>query len=133
MRKQTFLLLTLLGIAILFVACDGNTNREWKIRNNSSLFIRVTATTIFDGDPTVETIIPGFTKVFAITDQLGGTSTPQLPNQVFSSMLIINETGDTVNKDYTNPGNWETSIKQTKKLPSLFKQKYVLVVTENDF
>ncbi len=132
-KSSIFYSLMLLAIATLMTSCEGNTDRDWIIKNNSSTKIDVTATLVFNSSTVSETIDSDISKTLTITNQLGGSERAQLPDEAFSSFIITNENGDTFKKDFALPENWMTTIEQVKKVPSLYEHEYILEVNDEDF
>jgi len=133
MKNGNFGLIVFLSLGLLLTSCEGNTDRDWIIANDSSSSIEVTATFILDSGMSKETINSGNSKTITITNQLGGNSTPQAPNEVFTSLLVTNEEGGTFTRDFTLLENWESTIEQTKRVPSNYVHEYILYVTNEDF
>ena len=120
-------------LAILFSSCEGNTDRFWKISNESSGQIHVESISNFDNTEFKDSISSGALKTISMNSQLGGNSNPQLPTQAISSLIVINDAGDTLKKDYTLEENWESIIENTRKVPSNYEHEYILEVTDEDF
>ena len=132
-KKITTRLLSVIAISFLLMSCEGNTNREWIVKNNSSTTIKVEAGLVFNTSTVTKNIAAGSSEIITITEQRGGTATPQTPSDVFSSMIITNAATDSLNKDYKLAANWKATIEQTKKRPSLYEHEYILNLTDQDF
>ena len=130
MKQVLFTAIALLFV-ILLSSCEGNTTREWKIRNNSSTIIYANFDVI-QSPVTADTIPPGETQTFAISDARGGNEDPGGPLDGVNSILIFN-TSDTLKKDYTLETNWLISSEQKKKRPSDYYHEYIFEVENGDF
>jgi len=115
------------------VACEGNTDRTWRVTNNASSAIQVKTTNVAASFENVTSIAIGSTETVGTSTQLGGNGSEQLPQEMFSDFLIINVAGDTMQTSYIDPGSWTSEIEQIKKVPSQYEHTYTFVVEDSDF
>lgn len=130
--RTIFQSLIVLSAAFL-VGCEGNTDYTWRVTNDSSTEIYVWASpglvAALDSIP----VSTGVTETIHVFSQLGGNKTEQLPEQAFSSIVIVNANGDTMQSSYIDPGSWISEIEEIKKVPSQYEHTYTFVVNDNDF
>ena len=132
MKKAIFNLLLSTVIILSLASCEGLTSVERIIENNSSSEINVVV--IFDEIDTLNSYIEmGGSELIRITEQLGGQPTASSPGNTISSLLIINESGDTLRKDYTVDENWLIEIEERSRIPSTYYHAYTFQVTDDDF
>ncbi len=133
MIKTKIIIKFVLPLVIFFLAsCEGNTNREWRVNNNSSTTIVVRAG-IFSSDTLYLSIEPQVEKIITITSEEKGNSEPQQAYDVFSHFLVTNADGETTDMDYVDNDNWDIYIEESKRSPPHFEHTYTLVVTNADF
>ncbi|NQT77354.1 MAG: hypothetical protein HQ565_06545 [Bacteroidetes bacterium] len=120
-------------LIFLLLSCQGSTNREWRVNNASSTTIQVRAVLVLGTDSIYESIETGETRIIIITSEPRANSDPQQAYEVFSSFLVTNANGDTIEKDFTNNDNWEIYIEHTKHRPDHFDLTYTLIVKDEDF
>lgn len=131
MKPITFFAL-LIGLNLLLISCEGNTDRTREIRNNTSRTINVftagTYISVFN-----QSVSKNKTETLFITSQRGGSYYLESPAMGMTSMLITNATGDTCTKDYKLDNNWEIQVEERSKIPSDWQHKYTFVVDDSDF
>jgi hypothetical protein len=92
-----FLLLFSLNIAL--VSCEGETTRTRIIKNNSSGLVFVTASGT-DVSNYNKTMSSGQSETLFIGVDMGGSDHVENPAYRISTLLVINEKGDTFTKNY---------------------------------
>ena len=117
---------------ILLASCQGNTDREWRVSNESSDTIHVQASLVFIADTIYDTVVPGDINIITITNEEKGNSLPQQAYDVFSFFMISGDEGDTIRKNFLDNDNWDIYIEQTKSNPQHFEQTYTMIVTDSD-
>lgn len=133
MKMNRLLLLALPLLALLFTACEGNTDRTWKVQNDSSMNITFVAVELATTTSISESIAPGTTFTITTASQRGGSDYVQTPTETFDAMLVLAANGDLLNRDVSLASSWENSVEQTKKVPSNWEHEYVLVLNDTDF
>jgi len=118
---------------ITLVSCEGNTDREWSIDNQSSTAIHFKAKLNGITDTTMGTVEKGEARILIIASEDKANADPQIPWDVFSYIFITNENGDTMLKEWQENTNWDIYIEETQQRPSKQLQTYVLIVKDNDF
>lgn len=116
-----------------FASCEGETTRNWFIKNNSSGAIIVTDHSIKTNEVSSVTIPSGSSQVIEITYQRGGSTRADFASETFYSITVINALGDTTTKDCINEGSWIYEIIHRKKVPSIYEQNYYLQLSDSDF
>lgn len=127
--KKYFLLFT----PLMFFSCEGNTNREYNVANNSQDSITVFVDNNFYNQIDTYYLAPQGNIEILEHDQRGGTDNAENIGNVFTELLILNSTGDTCTKSHTIDYNWNTAVKQVKKVPSQWEHDYTFVVEDGDF
>ena len=128
-------LVRLIVIATLpfLIACEGNTDYSWVVKNDSSQIITLHGTGLFYGDTITETIVANTEVEVAVFSQLGGNSTIQDPDSYFGEALITNANGDTATKHFLIQSNWTSDIEERSKIPSDYQHRYEFALTDADF
>lgn len=119
--------------AALLSSCEGNTDRTWQVSNSSSSTIEVYANAVGSNSEMVTTVQVNATETVGTSTQLGGNATEQFPEEMFDDLFIVNVNGDTVQRGFIDPGNWESVVEQIKKVPSMYEHTYTFRVTDSDF
>ena len=127
--KKTYFTLVCLG-ALLFTSCDGSTNREWHIINNSSTTIFIETSPEFWQNP-IDPIPANTEKTIIVKQTIRGESFTGSPTD-YANFLIFN-TADTLIKNPNEDNNWNTTTKKTKNLPARYTHKFVFELNNSDF
>lgn len=123
----------IIPVMIIFLAsCQGNTDREWRVSNESSDTVHVQASLVFIADTIYDTVVPGDINIITITNEEKGNSLPQQAYDVFSYFMISSDEGDPIRKNFLDNDNWDIYIDQTKSNPQHFEQTYTMIVTDKD-
>ena len=133
MKYKRFFAVFSLAIALLLSACEGNTDREWIIQNQSSNRIEVQATLISTIAFIPKEIQPAQERSIFINSERGGNSSVVNTSDLFAKIIITNSLGDTLKKDPLLQTSWETDVEETKKVPSNYKHEYRFTITDSDF
>lgn len=120
----------LLIIASSMVACEGETNQEHLIRNNTNEAIQVQSTYRIDNSSIDQELAAGETLKIGSASDLGGREDVN-PTDNITSLIIINQNNDTLKKGFTDENNWLIEVEQT--CISCFSHNFVFPVNENDF
>lgn len=131
-HKRNLLGYALPLIILLLASCEGQTNREWRVDNQSASSIYVESCLTGSTDTTVKVIEPEELKVITITSDEKAISLPQEAYEVFTHFQIANAT-DTIEKNFTKNENWDIFIEQTKSNPQHFEMTYTVEVKNSDF
>ena len=134
MIKAKIYIKIVLPLLILFLAsCEGSTNREWKVSNESSTIIMVKAALTHESDTVYKIIASGKEKIITITSEDKGNSIPQEAYDVFTYFLITNADGESTDMQYADNDSWDIYIDKTKSNPPHFDMTYTMVVKDSDF
>lgn len=118
---------------LFFASCEGNTDFNWLLENESSFVIEAEYGRTFEGDTLLSVVDPGSSIVMSTTSKLGGDPSPNLPSSTFNYFLVINESGDTLQIDMMDPNQWDVDIKERSRIPSDFLHTYRMIITDDDF
>lgn len=116
-------------VALLFSSCQGYTDREWSVANNSTVDIIVQFDANVDSYSS-ETFLPsGEKEVIGLendeADQAAGSPTDAINNmRVFAG-------ADTITKDYSLPENWTVSERSSRS--NQITYVFTLEVSDDDF
>ena len=128
--------LFLIAIASLaLVACEGNTDRFWKLKNASqqSLVVSTQFVGIFE-QSVQDTVQPGEQIQLATTNQMGGVLSPdENPGGPFLFWEIKTLSGDTCTKNRLLTENWTRTVTSVSKMPSNQRHEYIFEVVDSDF
>ncbi len=121
----------LFASVFLWSSCEGATNREWKVTNNSSSTVYVEMKT-FGSDLKTESIKAGETKTTSIFNTKKGAKAEMTATEDITSFLIYNDT-DTSKKDHNNNENWVSDSEKNKGIPAEYTHKFTFTVADSDF
>lgn len=114
----------LLFISITLFSCEGITNHEVIILNNSSFDANVHI--VSDFAYTEDTMVENHSKISVLYwDQLGGNENSLEPYELIDSLLIYN-ISDTLEKDFRDNENW--IISTNKRGIGNYKHTYTLEI-----
>lgn len=114
-------------------SCEGNTDLHWILVNESFDVIEVEYGRTFEGDTVQSVVDINTTIVLSSTSRLGGDPDLNLPSTAFNYFLVVNEDGDTLQKDLMDPNQWQTDIEEQNRIPANFLHTYRMVITDSDF
>lgn len=126
-------LLILGSIATMLISCEGNTNFEYMIRNESSSPVTVSYIFSMTGDSTSFEIPNGSTKSIEAFDLRGGRSEANDISSHLQEFYIINSSNDTCQKDESIDANWKIGIDHVSKVPSAYGHEYLFTVDDSNF
>ena len=124
---RTIQFIFLLTIPFL-IACDGNTDYEWIIQNNTDGLIIAEAVVKGSDERITKTVEQNEDITIALNGSLGGSSVQYEPAEMFERLIIQKENGEESLKDYMMMSSWEAIIEQTNKMPSNYQHTYILTV-----
>ena len=129
-RKKSILLALIAGSTISFISCEGQTNKEWSVTNNSSSKISVEMQ-INSSDIRLETIEPGETKTTAIYSTVRGARPDVDAIEGIRSFHITQLIQ--LKKSGTLEQSWLTDVRKTRKVPAEYTHKFNFSVVDGDF
>ena len=132
MKKTILISLAVFSIFIL-ASCEGETRYNWYLDNQSSSEINLDCLNYYSEDTIFKNISPGERFQLEYSEDMGGDATALNPLTQFPYMSIINAAGDTLQKDYSQLGNWEYTIEKVKKHPAIYEHEYSFVINDGDF
>lgn len=116
---------------ILLSSCEKKTYLDYYIDNQSSSAIIVDGSDIIHSTDIDQTIEPNVKKDVAAWSKRGKQTDFFEPTAMFGNDLVItNEAGDTLTKDYKLLSNWTSDVDEKRAVAS---HEYVLVITDTDF
>lgn len=121
--------------AAMLTACEGNTTRVWKVRNNSEKIIKVKPgiqMNYFSNSDTIY-IQVGKIETIGMNDQMGSNPNPGNPTDFIDSLFITNDTNDSLLKDIMADSNWMIRSEERNKVPSDYLHEFILELTYDDF
>jgi len=122
-------------VSLALVACEGNTDRFWILKNASQQPIAVS--TMHAGPFiiwTQDTVQPGQKIQLATTSQMGGVLNPdENPGVPFQFWEIKTMAGDTCTKNRHMAENWTRTVTSVSKIPSSQRHEYIFEVVDSDF
>jgi hypothetical protein len=132
MKIFKFFLVVLMS-TILF-SCEGNTDRYYHIKNESSDSVRLIA----EGSwyqSVIDTMIPPNTFLaFYSSSSRGGSSYLDYdPGYAFLRFEITNKNLDTCRQDYRDNYSWYSGATEMSKNPSNYRHDYVFTVKDEHF
>jgi hypothetical protein len=119
--------------ATMLISCEGNTNQEYIIINNSSSVITVKYNLKLTGEDMSEEISNGSAKAIHEHDYRGGRSEASDISSAFTNFHIVNATNDTCQKDASTDGNWNVQIVPISRIPSAYEHDYTFSVDDTNF
>jgi hypothetical protein len=131
--NKAILKLSLLALLIILFACNGTTDAEWSIENQSSATIDFSYKKHLYPYDINGSLKQGEKRIIQISSEDKASQDPLVPYDVFSDMKITNEQGEPMKKDWVDNNNWEIYIEETQTSPSKQLQTYKLVVKDQDF
>ncbi|MGB0918744.1 MAG: hypothetical protein ACPGU4_14210 [Flavobacteriales bacterium] len=130
--KTLIKLLSLSALPFL-IACEGNTDYSWVVKNDSSQTISINGTGLVMPDTINTEISPNSELEVGTFSQRGGNSSVQDPDNYFGNVFITNADGDTATKNFLVQSNWTSDIEQRSKVPSDYQHHYRFSITDSDF
>lgn len=121
------------GIILLLLAlssCEGNTTRQWTVRNYSSQDISME--TLIDGQSKSFQIEIGDEEIILLDDKRGGQKDPGNAMSRLDSILIFN-TQDTAHSNFEDANRWSIKSDHRNKVPSDYFHEFILEITDSDF
>jgi len=126
-------LLVVLMSVVLF-SCEGNTDRYYHIKNESSDSVHLIAEGSWYQSIIDTMIAPNTFLAFYSTSSLGGSSYLDYdPGYAFLRFEITNTDLDTCMQDYYNNEAWYSGATELSKYPSNYRHDYVFVVKDEHF
>lgn len=120
-------------IIIILASCQGSSEREWSVKNESSATIEVWASVLTSTDTFHYSVEKGDSRILTILIEEKGNSEAQHPYDVYNYFMIKNADGESFTKDWTDLHDWDVFIEQTKSNPPQYFQTYEMIVTNSDF
>ena len=130
---RNFILIAIASLAL--VACEGNTDRFWMLKNASQQILVVSTQFVGIFEQSVQdTVQPGKTLQLATTNQMGGVlSADENPGEQFLFWEIKTLAGDTCTKNRLLTENWTRTVTSVSKMPSNQRHEYTFEVVDTDF
>ena len=130
--KRVFAVL-LLPVGLMFASCEGNTDYETVVKNNSNKSITIK---FHGGNGHIlpqDTIMinAGSTEVVNISNQMGGQKDALDPT-AFTDSVYTKLEGATLKKDILNAANWQSDIDRRKRVPADNKHTYTFTINQAD-
>ncbi len=122
-------------VSLALVACEGNTDRFWILKNASqqSLVVSTQFVGIFE-QSVQDTVQPGKQIQLATASQMGGVLNPdENPGVPFQFWEIKTMAGDTCTKNRHMAENWTRTVTSVSKIPSNQRHEYTFEVVDSDF
>lgn len=121
-------------ISILLFSCEGNTDRYYHIKNESSDSVRLIAEGSWYQSVIDTMIAPNTFLAFYSTSSRGGNSYVDYePGYAFLRFEITNTDLDTCMQDYNNNETWYSGATELSKIPSNYRHDYVFTVKDEHF
>lgn len=123
----------LLAAPIFLMSCEGNTNREYNITNNSQDSLNLYIHNNYYDQLDSFVLAPQTSMEVLETNQRGGSDYSTDIGSTFTQFLIKNEAGDSCIKSHLIDANWTKEVIQVRKAPSQWEHDYEYVVNDSDF
>lgn len=128
-KMKSLLVFSLGLLLILLQSCEGNTQREWTVFNETNQSITIISNSNFTD---LETFIipPKSSKIVAINDLRGGQKEPGETNLHFDNLDLIRPS-DSTSVDLKNNSKWEVQSVQLHRVPSEYEHKFSLHINDS--
>lgn len=121
-------------VSTLLFSCEGNTDRYYHIKNESSDSVHLIAEGSWYQSIIDTMIAPNTFLAFYSTSSRGGSSYLDYdPGYAFLRFEITNTDLDTCMQDYYNNEAWYSGATELSKNPSNYRHDYVFVVKDEHF
>jgi len=123
------------SLAMILIACEGNTRLEWNLQNNASVDVYVVHKAWdYSAIPPDTMFVPaGETLQLGVNDVLGGNTMPWAPVSFIDTLFITSASGALCTKDWTETEEWSIVSQEERKVPSNWSHIYLLIVEDSDF
>ena len=121
---------SLLFLYVLITSCEGNTSVKYSLLNKSSENITVYYSYNESDGLESEQVQIGATFILFELDVLGAIDSPFQPTEYFDTLIVVNTSMDTMQKDFSQTMNWQNQIDQLKKFPPNWGHEYTIEVTD---
>ncbi len=123
----------LLPIVILLASCEGNTDYETIVTNNTSKNITIR---FYDGaqfllPSDAVTVNAGATQTIYVYNQRGGVKDAHNPVATLDSVNTKID-GAALKKDIKNNSNWQSNVQRRSRVPADYKHTYTFVINPTD-
>lgn len=131
---KSFKKLLILPMVVFLFSCEGNTDKYYHVKNESSDTIRLVAEGSWYQTSIDTLIMPeSFCQIYW-TSQRGGNSYEDYdPGYVFLRFEITNTNQDTCRQDFYDNQAWYSGVSEISKTPSNYRHDYVFTVKDEHF
>lgn len=115
----------------MFFSCEKETHVKYFIHNQSSFTVQASGSDIIHSTEIDDSIGPNENKEVSGWSKRAKETDLFEPVSMFGNdLLITNEEGDTLTKDYRILSNWQSDVDNRRSVAS---HEYVLFITDSDF
>lgn len=125
-------ILWLVFIPFLLISCDGNTDREFMVKNASSQTVQVYVESVYNSEIDTISIGIGQTANVVYHNSMGGNSNEGTMSDFIQAMTAVNDSGQVLQKDYLLNENWLIESERVSRVPPDWRHTYTFVITDAD-
>lgn len=117
------------------MSCDGNTDAVFEVENRTSDTLIFNWVSIRYDTLIVEAerVLPGSTQLVLFESTRGGRKNVPAISEYLGDPFLTSASGDTSVLNLVDPGIWEITSTERRKLPSDWEHRYRLVVNTDHF